>query len=240
MVAADVGMGAGALQQLAQGLALLQHFARPVPALSYGQQRQVAKHQPQPGRLGLGAAQLALGPGHLFGGQGGRGGIPHQQEKVVLTHAVSEGKAAGINKLQPQGILLAAPITLGLLAIELKYVVAPRTGGRGVVVAHGDRHRQPSPLQRCQQLAMEGGPHGAEVYPAEALLLARHHVAAAEHQIGFPAGDQFNGPQHLRQVAGGAVAAVEIADRHQAQVAPGRQQRLGTSPRGGSRLRAQA
>ena len=240
MVAADVGMGAGALQQLAQGLALLQNLARPVPALAYGQQRQMAKHQAQPGRLGLGAAQLALGPGHLFGGHAGRGGIPHQQEKVVLTHAVSEGKAAGIHKLEPQGVLLAAPITLGLLAIELKYVLARRAGGRGVVVAHGDRHRQASPPQWCQQLAVEGSPHGTQMHAAEALLLPGHHVAAAEHQIGLPAGNQLDSSQHLRQIAGGAVAAVEIADRHQAQVAPGRQQRFSTSPRGGSGIRAQA
>ena len=56
---------------------------------------------------------------------------------------------------------------------------------------------------------------------AQPLLLAGDHVAAAEHQIGLPGGNQLDGPQHLGQVAGGAVTAVEITDSHQAQVAPG-------------------
>ena len=220
VVATDVGVGAGALQQLAQGVALLQHVAGGVPALPHRIEGQMAQHQAQPGRLRRRAAQLALGPGHLLGRHGGGGGIPHQQEQVVLAHAVGEGEPAGIHEGQPQRVLLPAPVALRLLPVELKRVTPAGAGGGGIVVAHGDRHRQPRPLQRRQQLAVEGGPHGTQVHAAEPLLLAGHHVAAAEHQVGFPAGNQLDSPQHLRQVARGAIAAVEVADGHQPQVAP--------------------
>ena len=194
----------------------------------------MAQHQTQARRLGSCAAQLPFGPGHLVGGHGGGGGIPHQQEQVVLAHAVGEGELGDIHEGQSQGVPLAPPVARGLLPIELERIPPARTGRGGIVIAHRDRHRQPRPPQGRQQLAVEGGPHGAQVHPAEPLFLSGHHVAAAEHQIGLPAGDQFDSPQHLRQVAGGAIAAVEIADGHQAQVAPGGwQQRPGAFRAGG-------
>ena len=87
------------------------------------------------------------------------------------------------------------------------------------MVAHGHRHRQAGPPQGLKDLTVEAGPHGLEPLAAQTPLLPRDHVPAAEDQIRLPLRDEADGTGHLGLVAGGAVGGIEVADRHQPQVA---------------------
>ena len=56
-------------------------------------------------------------------------------------------------------------------------------------------------------------PHGIQLLATEASQLTRDHIASTNHQIRLQANELIQPLVHGRDVAGGAVAAVEVADQ---------------------------
>jgi len=232
VVAADVGLHLVAFHQLTQAGGITQHVAGAVAALGHRLQGQVPHHQPPPRRAGRRGTEAAVGPAHLFRRHHRRRGVPHQHEQILLTEGIEERKAAAIHERQTERLFLPRPKPFRLGPIACEQVAVPLAQAGGIVVAHRRRKRQAGAAQRHQHGAIEAGPHRLQLRAAQAGLLARHHVAGAEHQIGLQRRDQGHPPVHLLDVGGGAVAGVQIADQHHAQITAGRQAQPGRQAAG--------
>jgi hypothetical protein len=161
--------------------------------------------------LGCGAGQLLAGPAELAGGDAAGAGIPHEKKHVVLNGAVVEREVARIHKLQAQGLASRLPEAAHGGPIGLK-------AWRAVVIAHGRQEGQAGLAHRREHRAGKALPHPIQLAGAQAPLLAGHHVAGAHHQGRFQGEQLPEALAHLGDVAGGAVAAVEVADQAEAQI----------------------
>ena len=99
----------------------------------------------------------------------------------------------------------------------------------GVVVPRRDRERQPGVLEAIGDRGVERAPHRGVVEPG---LLARHHVAGGEDQVGAEIDDARDRVGHRPAVLRRAVVAVEIRDDRDAQRCLGRRRAI-RSRRGG-------
>ena len=68
-------------------------------------------------------------------------------------------------------------------------------------------------LKPLQNRRLKAPPHGIQLLTSEASHLTRDHVASTHHQIRLQANELIQPLIHGRDVAGGAIAAVEIADQ---------------------------
>ena len=68
-------------------------------------------------------------------------------------------------------------------------------------------------LKRLQDCRLESAPHRIELLPRQPSHLARHHIASTHHQIRLQANELIQPLINGRDVAGGAIAAVEVADQ---------------------------
>ena len=141
-----------------------------------------------------------------------------------------EGEAAAVDVVEPEGVAAREPEAGRLGAVVVEKKAAGGAGAGSVVVAHGRRERQAGVPQRPEHAAIETRPHSRQPLAAQPRLLARHHVAGADHQVGPQRRDQGHAPVHLGDVGGGAVGAVEIADQHQAGAAAERGRQAGGRP----------
>ena len=68
-------------------------------------------------------------------------------------------------------------------------------------------------LKPLQNRRLKAPPHGIQLLAAEASQLTRDHVASTHHQIRLQAYELIQPLINGRDVAGGAIAAVEVADQ---------------------------
>ena len=75
-------------------------------------------------------------------------------------------------------------------------------------------------LKGLQHSSLEPPPHRIELLATEPSHLARDHVASTHHQIGLKGDQSLHPLMNGRDVADGAIAAVEVTDQPDPQRRP--------------------
>ena len=156
-------------------MVLREHFAGSVAPLTDPCQWQVPHHQPKPSLPGFGCHQLPAGPEQLRLGNTAGARIPHQPEHVLIQNAVVKWEIGTVDPSQPQGLTTMLPEAANGLPVG--------TESRGsIVIPHRWQKGNALSTHWQEDRAGKGLPHLVQFAGAEALFLARHHVAGADHQ----------------------------------------------------------